>query len=321
MEVNESNENSQNNQNNQNNENIDNLEKELNLKEENLVTETEENKGIDKETREKIKEELQNNIIIKLQDKVNEQEKEICKLRQENTVLKDNLLYILKRVILTKDEYSITKDPNKSIIKDSSKDYKSFNVFSLSREEIPSKLNESEINPRENNKAKNIDNKVNSYLNIMYNKHFGNPNEKKYLLNKDESIYNELFGHANTIDLNKSVCGYNNTEGNFKRKKQGASRLRNSSFNCRRKNSQGKFHKINNSSILDTSGLDRSKNYDTVDKNRTTINSEGYKKVLLKNKILNHNKPFPKKILQNKIKMEKTRKGPIPIKERPPFEL
>ena len=54
--------------------------------------------------------EIKDQIITKLLAKLEEQNKTINSLEKENKKIKDNFLYVLKRILSNKDEYSINNN-------------------------------------------------------------------------------------------------------------------------------------------------------------------------------------------------------------------
>lgn len=176
------------------------------------------NKCLIKELHENIKD----MVITKLLNQVESLNKELEECKKENLILKNDLTYILKRVLLHKNDFSnvssITHQntnikaststsfynkKSKSIFSSSEK----FNDISGSSLIHPSKeyfnLNNSVEDDNTNNysipdtRTNNIDQKINSYLNRLYKHNCAKDSflgsNGKYNLNKNQSFYEELF--------------------------------------------------------------------------------------------------------------------------------
>ena len=167
------------------------------------------------------------NVIAKLLTTVENQEKEISILKTENENLKDHLSYILKKIILNKNEYGFVDKSNPStnhtrtikkgnnannsaVFGENKRSKQSLlrplrsvekyrcvtegNVFepeSVSRKNRI--LSNEDYKYEQNNNL--MDDKVNGYLNNLYRSNFINSNSlsNDYYLNKSESLYDELF--------------------------------------------------------------------------------------------------------------------------------
>ena len=170
---------------------------------------------------------IKDKVIAKLLTTVQNQAKEISSLKTENENLKNHLSYILKKIILNKGEYGFVgkSNPlpnetsrikirnnanNSAIFKDNRKSKESIlrplrsveqyrcvtegNVFDpVSSTKKNRILNNEDYIYDQNNTA--LDNKVNGYLNNLYRNNFINTNSlsNDYYLNKNESLYDELF--------------------------------------------------------------------------------------------------------------------------------
>ena len=198
----------------------------------------------------KIKEEIKSVVITKLLDQVQTLSNNYQKLLKENSLIKNDLIYILKRVLLNKKEYvqisntSINKNyqmksvysmpylTNTSFINRKSYDsiLSSDNIYhnnyyvqghnNFYREEnrLNNSMNKRQIENRRysidddtkkgNNSSlynnlensiqfKNIQNKVDYYLNSLYKHNFSEElisgTATAHLINKDKSLYDELF--------------------------------------------------------------------------------------------------------------------------------
>ena len=113
--------------------------------------------------------------------------------------MKDSLTYIIKRLILTKYEYQFNSKKRtnvKSLYNSSS--LSSFNIKSLHLTSPPNKRDfTSALN--------NIDSKVNSLRNKIYNNHFGHFGH--FSLEKSGSIFDEL-NLNNSLNHSNFVCSY-----------------------------------------------------------------------------------------------------------------
>ena len=191
-----------------------------------------------------IQNEIKDKVITKFLRLIENLHKEVTALRKENISLKNHLSYILKRIILHKNDFNksnpnqnnirkITTDrkrqwsykPQKSINYDyperrpynySAKKHKTINFEKT--------FNDSDIfNEKHNNSL--IENKVNKYLNSIYRKNF--PSSRNGLwnnLNKKESIYRELF--PSNKSNNKKIFKTINYEESFIGKKYKTSKTK-----------------------------------------------------------------------------------------------
>ena len=170
--------------------------------------------------------EIKDLIITKLLSKIEDQVKTINTLEKENKKIRDNFLYVLKRILSNKEEYSINnnnfsnlvisnyysnkikpyesgKNVSYRINKSNSKEKKisidksSRNIkfkldFNSSFDNISGEDNNNSDDERNNNI---IEAKAKKYLNDLYKKNFngtdGIPNSN--FINKNISLYEELF--------------------------------------------------------------------------------------------------------------------------------
>jgi len=200
-----------------------------------------------------IQNEIKNIVITKMHNQISNLMKEIQKLKKENAIIKNDLIYILKRILNNKNEYNLINQKmhyigsnscinlnsninnsmiysnNSTINLNKSKNSfisidKTINVnrntsrtkISLMRspEKIENFLN-SEQNTKyghntyhlDRNKYKNVDHKIDSYLNSLYRHNFIESHigsESTYNLNKNKGIYDELFTQNSLYDNYKS---------------------------------------------------------------------------------------------------------------------
>ena len=180
--------------------------------------------------------EIKDKIISKLLSKLNEQNKQIEKYKEEILALKNDLVYLLKRVIISKNEEKINslnsklkKNYNKlhnnnfsssshnydsstfSPVHNTSSQLKSFNNFYNQTENnnINNKLSfdVSNIYPINNNQSE-IDIKISNYINSIYKHNFAK-NETNindyYSLNKKENVFDEIFHRKNNANKNSDL--------------------------------------------------------------------------------------------------------------------
>lgn len=204
------------------------------MSEENQIKESEENK---KQEYDSVYKEIQNGIKDKVISKflltIQQQSKELTELRKENTLLKNQLTYILKRILLNKSDFnSAIKSTrinnlnnslyyNKSMIVNNNNKKSSSNMLrplrsvenyrvvsdNFNMDAMPSKYrenNNSSVNVlgTENtggylNTTSSVDNKVSSYLNSLYRHNFNNGTRNNYFLNKKNTLIEELFPNKN----------------------------------------------------------------------------------------------------------------------------
>ena len=184
-----------------------------------------EQSGIDKsqffDLFKEIKNEIKDKVITKYLYLIEHQAKELSELKKENTLLKNQLTYILKRILLNKNDYSSAVKVNRlnnlnssinynrsMLLKDNNRKsnsmlrpLKSVQNYRYITENVPSRYKEANNNPitnlaNENNN--NVDNKVSGYLNSLYRHNFNNTNKTEGFLNKNQSLLDELFPNKNT---------------------------------------------------------------------------------------------------------------------------
>ena len=203
------------------------------MSEDNQIQKAEEDKKLKYDS---IYKQIQNGIKDKVISKflltIQQQSKELTELRKENTLLKNQLTYILKRILLNKSDFNYAVKTtrinnlnnslyyNKSMIVDNNNKKSSSNVLRPLRSvenyrvvsdnfnmEGPSKYRENNNNSSANvlgtenngylNTASSVDNKVSSYLNSLYRHNFNNGTRNTYFLNKKNTLIEELFPNKN----------------------------------------------------------------------------------------------------------------------------
>ena len=196
--------------------------------------------------------EIKDQIITKLLSKIEEQNKTINSLEKENKKIKDNFLYVLKRILSNKDEYNINNYFSNALISNynsnkirpfESRNNVAYKINYSNSKEKKSKTNFATIDKSRNNKYKidinsSIDNisgeennsdeernnniieaKAKKYLNDLYKKNF-NGNDiisNSNFINKNISLYEELFSKPANRNYIYTETGYNDV-GSPKRK-------------------------------------------------------------------------------------------------------
>ena len=212
----------------------------------------------------KIKEEIKSVVITRLLNQVENLQNKYNKLQKENSLIKNDLIYILKRVFLSKADYinllnnnlpsgnknSLTKkniysmrssinSPNNnsylncksynsllSSQENTNNNDNNYNNTSINKKRIEqrrysidddTKKNNSTLSPLETSLQFNMQNKIDHYLNSLYKHNFAEEcasgTSSVHLLNKEQSIYDELFSNKNKA---KSLT-YINTDYNYRK--------------------------------------------------------------------------------------------------------
>ena len=196
------------------------------MSEENQVQNEEE---FDKSEYDPILKEVQNGIkdkvITKFLSTIQQQSKELIELRKENTLLKNQLTYILKRILLNKSDFNQAVKTtrinnlnnslyyNKSMVVNNNnknsnsmlrplRSVENYRVVSdnLYKDNNNSSTNINIIGSENNgqlNTSSAVDNKISSYLNSLYRHNFNNGNRNNYFLNKKSTLIEELFPNKN----------------------------------------------------------------------------------------------------------------------------
>ena len=146
----------------------------------------------------KIKEEIKSVVITKLLNQVQILSNNCQKLQKENALIKNDLIYILKRVLLNKKEY------NKINISDTNKAYQMKNLYSM-----PYLTNASFLNCKSYNSilsADIINENNNNYYNVQSQKNLFDNNrisslKKRQIENRRYSIDDDT-KKANNSSLN-----------------------------------------------------------------------------------------------------------------------
>ena len=172
-----------------------------------------------------VQNEIKDKVITKYLSTIQQQSKELNELRKENTLLKNQLTYILKRILLNKSDFNQAVKTtrinnlnnslyyNKSmVVNNNNKNSNSmlrplssvenYRVVSdnLYKDNNNSSTNINIIGSENNgqlNTSSAVDNKISSYLNSLYRHNFNNGNRNNYFLNKKSTLIEELFPNKN----------------------------------------------------------------------------------------------------------------------------
>lgn len=192
---------------------------------------------------------IKDKVITKFLLTIQQQNKELSELRKENTLLKNQLTYILKRILLNKSDFnSAVKTTRMNNLNNSLYYNKSMIVNNNNKQSASSMLRplrsvehyrvvsdnlNMDTKYKENNSSMNllgnenngylntntsVDNKVSSYLNSLYRHNFNNGNRNNYFLNKS-TLIEELFPNKNNSfyintenDPSINIYGSNNKQ-------------------------------------------------------------------------------------------------------------
>ena len=279
-----------------------------------------------------LKEELTNKLISRLFSIVEKQKKQIEEYKQEISTLKNNLVYILKRIILSKNKennnftsFNKMQNYNTYLKNNSAKTnntttitYTSFSPKNRSSSNLKlftSFLNKTEIDKNYNLTSKNamhisfkkqqpdIGIKINNYINSLNRKnHYHNKTNinEYYSLNKTQNIYDEIFEKIRIKSIKKSSSPYNSN--NISK--------RNISFSIKKRHYNGlnKSKNENNSKINSFyfEDISNSKiNLEKVNKNHLKIKKKKSEISLNRKKRLNNSTCFKNDSKRSKEKLNK----------------
>jgi hypothetical protein len=177
-----------------------------------------------------MKSQIKDKDISKYLVLIEHQAKELSELKKENTLLKNQLTYILKRILLNKNDYTSAARTNRlnslnssinynrsMAIRDSNgksnsmmKPLKSLEYYRSVTENISSRYKEGNdglANIGTDGSNNNVDNRAGGYLNSLYRHNFNNRNKAggNFFMNKNQTLTEELFP-------NKENSFYMNTE-------------------------------------------------------------------------------------------------------------
>ena len=298
--------------------------------------------GIDKVQNYDLLKEVQNEIKDKVISKylltIEHQAKELDQLKKENTLLKNQLTYILKRILLNKYDYNSAARTNRlnnlnstinynrsMLINDNNlksntmlRPLRSCENYRTVTDKITSKYKENNNSPvniqsldtntnPNNNDSLNM--KISGYLNSLYMHNFGNTNGGNLSLNKNQTLYDELFPNKNSsyyLNIEEPII-----EERIKYKS--AKKRENNSVNSRY---------LNKKNI--TGYKSRRKNYSTGKRYKskyldTSLNNSSTKKRNKENSYLDHYDKGKYNTVNNTRTQKNKIKKPIIYMKRSPF--
>ena len=294
--------------------------------------------GIDKSQYYDLVKEIQNEVKDKVISKylytIEHQAKELDQLRKENTLLKNQLTYILKRVLLNKYDYNSAARANRlnnlnstinynrsMLINDnnlksnallrplkSCENYRTVTSKYKENDNSPVNIQSLDTNTNPNNND-SLNNKISGYLNSLYMHNFGNSNGGNLSLNKNQTLYDELFPNKNSsyyLNIDEPII-----EENIKYRS--AKKRENNSANSRY---------LNKKNI--SGNKSRRKNYSTGKRYKskyldTSINNLSAKKRNKENSYLDHNDKGKYNTVNNTRTQKNKIKKPIIYMKRSPF--
>ena len=298
--------------------------------------------GIDRVQNYDLLKEVQNEIKDKVISKylltIEHQAKELDQLKKENTLLKNQLTYILKRILLNKYDYNSAARTNRlnnlnstinynrsMLINDNNlksntmlRPLRSCENYRTVTDKITSKYKENNNSPvniqsldtntnPNNNDSLNM--KISGYLNSLYMHNFGNTNGGNLSLNKNQTLYDELFPNKNSsyyLNIEEPII-----EERIKYKS--AKKRENNSVNSRY---------LNKKNI--TGYKSRRKNYSTGKRYKskyldTSLNNSSTKKRNKENSYLDHYDKGKYNTVNNTRTQKNKIKKPIIYMKRSPF--
>ena len=295
--------------------------------------------GIDKSQFYDLFKEIQSQIKDKVISKhlylLEQQAKELTELKKENALLKNQLTYILKRILLNKNDYTSAARTNRlnnlnssinynrsMILKDNNRKsnsmlrpLRSCENYRCVTENIGSRYkeaNNSTINIHGNDSSNNnVDNKISGYLNSLYRHNFNNSNKPggNQFLNKKEGLLEELFP-------NKNSSFYMNTENEQLAGNDGKNKNR---INIKRENNSSEkrssYKKNNMRNNYGTKNNSTSKRYKSKYLD-TNINTN--KKRNKDNSYMENNEKNKYNTINNATRKNKVKK-PVLYTKRSPF--
>ena len=227
-----------------------------------------------------IQNEIKDKVISKFLYTIEQQAKELQQVKKENTLLKNQLTYILKRILLNKNDYVSAVKTNKlnnlnssinynrsMIIKDNNRksnsmmrplkscgNYRTIND-NFDPDKVQSRYRENSLvnihGVNNNNTNNNIDNKISGYLNSLYRNNFSNSNKagNDYFLNKNQTLYDELFQNKNSsyyLNSENDIELYGSNTKPKKRDNLSAEKRGSFKKNGKGKTNEGRYSKIGN---------------------------------------------------------------------------
>ena len=298
--------------------------------------------GIDRVQNYDLLKEVQNEIKDKVISKylltIEHQAKELDQLKKENTLLKNQLTYILKRILLNKYDYNSAARTNRlnnlnstinynrsMLINDNNlksntmlRPLRSCENYRTVTDKITSKYKENNNSPvniqsldtnTNPNNNDSLNSKISGYLNSLYMHNFGNTNGGNLSLNKNQTLYDELFPNKNSsyyLKIEEPIM-----EENIKYRS--AKKRENNSANSRY---------LNKKNIAGNKS--RRKNYSTGKRYKskyldTSLNNSSTKKRNKENSYLDHYDKGKYNTVNNTRTQKNKIKKPIIYMKRSPF--
>jgi len=304
--------------------------------------------------------EIKDQIITKLLSKILSQNEKINLLEKENKKLKDNFIYVLKRILSNKDEYSNNNSNNNKQNNNIIANYntmKNNNNPNKTRNKASYTINQNNTSENYKNnyclieplsKSKNkfnlnnsVDNfsafdnieddtkneeKAKKYLNDLYRNNFGNTDGNPYsnFINKNISLYEELF--PNNTNKSKVLIDIGSSyESPYKRGSNSNFYKRNKSTEIRTKIINDDFdNDISQNNNKNKSYKKKNKNYENgsiTDRKNNSIDKKDKNSHYIRNQNINiHNYKF-KNNRKNMMKNESNKKNNISFVKRSPYLL
>ena len=253
-----------------------------------------------------LKEELVSKLISRLFKTLEKQKKQIEEYKQEISTLKNNLVYLLKRILLSKNNeekkisnfkkmknydkliknYSLsTYNTTYTSFSPKNKSSSSLNIFTnfYNKTELNKDYNltfKNEVPFQFNQPQTELDNKINNYINSLYVKN-ACQNETNlnyyYSLNKTQTVYDEVLENIRKKIHNKSFSTYYSNNNSKRNISSSIKKIYFDDLNNKNKNKK-------NSSLLINSF-----NYEDISNSITNIDNSNYLKVTKKNSEKNFN--------------------------------
>ena len=285
-----------------------------------------------------VQNEIKDKVISKYLYTIEHQAKELDQLKKENTLLKNQLTYILKRILLNKYDYNSAARANKlnnlnsainynrsMLINDNNlksnamlRPLRSVENYRIVPDKITSRYKENDNSPvniqsldtnTNPNNNDSLNSKISGYLNSLYMHNFGNTNGGNLSLNKNQTLYDELFPNKNSsyyLNIEEPIM-----EENIKYRS--AKKRENNSANSRY---------LNKKNIAGNKS--RRKNYSTGKRYKskyldTSINNSSAKKRNKENSYLDHYEKGKYNTVNNTRTQKNKIKKPIIYMKRSPF--
>jgi hypothetical protein len=229
-----------------------------------------------------IQNEIKDKCITRFLYTIEQQAKELQQVKKENILLKNQLTYILKRILLNKNDYISAVKTNKlnnlnssinynrsMIIKDNNRksnsmmrplkscgNYRTIND-NFDPDKVQSRYRENSLvnihGVDNNNTNNNVDNKISGYLNSLYRHNFSNSNKagNDYFLNKNQTLYDELFPNKNSsyyLNSENDMELYGSNGKPKKRENLSAEKRGSLKKNVKGKANDGRIKNVNNRS-------------------------------------------------------------------------